>query len=83
MQSYAFLMFQHTETLQAKASSFYSNWPFFNSFIVVHVVILLKGVAIMIIISAAVPQQGSLYVTTEFGKMLVAPNEICVIQVSI
>ncbi|XP_052808795.1 homogentisate 1,2-dioxygenase-like isoform X2 [Mya arenaria] len=27
-----------------------------------------------------VPQQGSLLVTTEFGKMLVEPNEICVIQ---
>lgn len=27
-----------------------------------------------------VPQQGSLLVTTEFGRMLVEPNEICVIQ---
>jgi len=27
-----------------------------------------------------VPQQGSLYITTEFGKMKVDPNEICVIQ---
>jgi len=27
-----------------------------------------------------VPQQGSLHITTEFGKMSVDPNEICVIQ---
>uniref|UniRef100_A0A8B9BYD7 Homogentisate 1,2-dioxygenase n=1 Tax=Anser brachyrhynchus TaxID=132585 RepID=A0A8B9BYD7_9AVES len=27
-----------------------------------------------------VPQQGKLLITTEFGKMLVEPNEICVIQ---
>jgi len=27
-----------------------------------------------------VPQQGSLKITTEFGRMLVKPNEICVIQ---
>uniref|UniRef100_A0AAY4APQ3 Homogentisate 1,2-dioxygenase n=1 Tax=Denticeps clupeoides TaxID=299321 RepID=A0AAY4APQ3_9TELE len=27
-----------------------------------------------------VPQQGKLLVTTEFGKMMVEPNEICVIQ---
>ncbi|GLH13956.1 Homogentisate 1,2-dioxygenase, partial [Gryllus bimaculatus] len=27
-----------------------------------------------------VPQQGELHITTEFGKMDVAPNEICVIQ---
>ena len=27
-----------------------------------------------------VPQQGTLLVTTEFGKMRVAPNEICVVQ---
>ncbi|XP_039261743.2 homogentisate 1,2-dioxygenase-like [Styela clava] len=27
-----------------------------------------------------VPQQGNLYITTEFGKMVVEPNEICVIQ---
>lgn len=27
-----------------------------------------------------VPQQGTLYITTEFGKMNVMPNEICVIQ---
>ena len=30
----------------------------------------------------AVPQQGTLYVTTEFGKLVVEPLEICVIQVS-
>ena len=30
----------------------------------------------------SVPQQGTLIVTTEFGKLSVAPNEICVIQVS-
>lgn len=29
-----------------------------------------------------VPQQGKLLITTEFGKLLVEPNEICVIQVS-
>uniref|UniRef100_A0AAY4APR8 Homogentisate 1,2-dioxygenase n=1 Tax=Denticeps clupeoides TaxID=299321 RepID=A0AAY4APR8_9TELE len=28
----------------------------------------------------SVPQQGKLLVTTEFGKMMVEPNEICVIQ---
>ena len=28
-----------------------------------------------------VPQQGTLGITTEFGKMTVEPNEICVIQV--
>ncbi len=27
-----------------------------------------------------VPQQGSLTITTEFGRMEVAPNEICVVQ---
>uniref|UniRef100_A0A8C6UR79 Homogentisate 1,2-dioxygenase n=1 Tax=Neogobius melanostomus TaxID=47308 RepID=A0A8C6UR79_9GOBI len=27
-----------------------------------------------------VPQQGNLLITTEFGKMMVEPNEICVIQ---
>jgi len=29
-----------------------------------------------------VPQQGTLFITTEFGKMKVEPMEICVIQVS-
>ena len=28
----------------------------------------------------AVPQQGTLEITTEFGRMRVAPNEICVVQ---
>lgn len=28
-----------------------------------------------------VPQQGEILITTEFGKMMVEPNEICVIQV--
>uniref|UniRef100_A0A8C7RI67 Homogentisate 1,2-dioxygenase n=1 Tax=Oncorhynchus mykiss TaxID=8022 RepID=A0A8C7RI67_ONCMY len=28
----------------------------------------------------AVPQQGEIVITTEFGKMMVEPNEICVIQ---
>jgi len=27
-----------------------------------------------------VPQQGTLYITTEFGRMVVSPGEICVIQ---
>ena len=31
---------------------------------------------------AAVPQQGTLFITTEFGKMVVEPNHICVIQVN-
>jgi homogentisate 1,2-dioxygenase len=31
----------------------------------------------------SVPQQGVLDVTTEFGKMKVEPNEICVLQVRI
>lgn len=30
-----------------------------------------------------VPQQGEILITTEFGKMLVEPNEICVIQVRV
>lgn len=30
-----------------------------------------------------VPQQGNLYITTEFGKMLVEPNEICVIPLGV
>lgn len=30
----------------------------------------------------AVPQQGTLMITTEFGKMEVKPNEICIIQVT-
>ena len=29
----------------------------------------------------SVPQKGTLLITTEFGRMAVAPNEICVIQV--
>jgi len=29
-----------------------------------------------------VPQQGTLYITTEFGKVKVEPMEICVIQVN-
>lgn len=29
-----------------------------------------------------VPQQGEILITTEFGKMRVEPNEICVVQVS-
>lgn len=29
-----------------------------------------------------VPQKGKLLIYTEFGKMIVQPNEICVIQVS-
>lgn len=28
-----------------------------------------------------VPEKGVLYITTEFGKIMVPPNEICVIQV--
>lgn len=35
-----------------------------------------------LIVSAVVPQQGKLYITTEFGKLTVEPLEICVIQVS-
>ena len=30
-----------------------------------------------------VPQEGTLKIMTEFGKMIVAPREICVIQVII
>ena len=30
----------------------------------------------------AVPQKGTLMITTEFGKMEVKPNEICIIQVN-
>lgn len=29
----------------------------------------------------SVPQQGEILITTEFGKMMVEPTEICVIQV--
>lgn len=32
--------------------------------------------------SLLVPQKGKLLIYTEFGKMLVQPNEICVIQVN-
>lgn len=32
---------------------------------------------------SVVPQQGEILITTEFGKMLVEPNEICVIQVRV
>lgn len=35
---------------------------------------------IMINIVFLVPQQGTLDIKTEFGRMTVAPNEICVIQ---
>lgn len=31
----------------------------------------------------AVPQKGTLMITTEFGKMEVKPNEICIIQVTV
>lgn len=34
----------------------------------------------MFILICAVPQQGTLDIKTEFGRMQVAPNEICVIQ---
>jgi len=34
-----------------------------------------------IFFSFSVPQQGRLTITTEFGKMTVDPNEICVVQV--
>jgi homogentisate 1,2-dioxygenase len=37
-------------------------------------------IIIIIMYSFIVPQQGVLHVTTEFGRMCVAPNEICVIQ---
>ena len=30
----------------------------------------------------AVPQKGTLMISTEFGKMEVKPNEICIIQVT-
>lgn len=33
-----------------------------------------------IVIFFLVPQQGTLYIKTEFGRVQVAPNEICVIQ---
>lgn len=34
-------------------------------------------------LSIKVPQQGNLFITTEFGKILVKPCEICVIQVKL
>lgn len=37
--------------------------------------------ALLSLFASTVPQQGKLLITTEFGKMLVEPNEICVIQV--
>lgn len=40
----------------------------------------LFGVSLCVFVSV-VPQQGQILITTEFGKMLVEPNEICVIQV--
>lgn len=33
------------------------------------------------ICNSTVPQQRGLFITTEFGRMQVDPNEICVIQV--
>jgi len=38
---------------------------------------------ITVYVVTAVPQQGTLYITTEFGKMKVEPMEICVIQVGL
>lgn len=35
---------------------------------------------IIVMFATSVPQQGTLDVKTEFGRMTVAPNEICVIQ---
>ena len=35
----------------------------------------------IIIFLLSVPQKGTLFITTEFGKLQVKPNEICVIQV--
>lgn len=32
------------------------------------------------VVDVLVPQKGTLDITTEFGRMLVHPNEICVIQ---
>lgn len=40
----------------------------------------LFSVSLCVFVSV-VPQQGEILITTEFGKMLVEPNEICVIQV--
>ena len=36
----------------------------------------------MISLSHVVPQKGTLRITTEFGKMAVEPEEICILQVS-
>lgn len=44
----------------------------------VAVVLILMFMFMMFVL---VPQQGEILVTTEFGKMKVEPNEICVIQV--
>jgi len=35
----------------------------------------------IITFDVSVPQQGALFITTEFGKLKVEPLEICVIQV--
>lgn len=49
-----------------------------------------NGVLLIVIVNSSVncfhslltvPQQGPLLITTEFGRMKVDPNEICVIQV--
>ena len=40
-------------------------------------IIFMKNIAF----DVSVPQQGTLFITTEFGKLKVEPLEICVIQV--
>ena len=41
----------------------------------------LRGLMSVSLFVPSVPQQGEILITTEFGKMMVEPNEICVIQV--
>lgn len=41
----------------------------------------LDGLVSVSLFVPVVPQQGDILITTEFGKTMVEPNEICVIQV--
>lgn len=47
-----------------------------------NVVLPLKKTLTAALTFLLVPQKGKLLIYTEFGKMIVQPNEICVIQVS-
>lgn len=58
---------------------FNSDGDFLIGIIVINV-FMIKLHMLIEYFSYTVPQQGRLQITTEFGIMTVAPNEICVIQ---